>query len=343
MRPHKTTIYIHLICIFAFLSIPAFTSPEGMLSPKLLHSPFFMREMFGYVLCVGFFYLNFYYLSDRFFFTKKYTIYVLLVVSCLLVVIALPNLLFQPYIPMRKEIPFPGRNDHFVFFNFMHYEHDALKFLFVFFLSHTIKNNLRYQQTVLEKAETELSFLKAQINPHFFFNSLNTIYSFSIEKSDKTPAAVLQLADLMRYVIYEADKKWVPLQKEIAYLKNYISLQESRLGETVQVDFKEEGDVSRQMIAPLILMPFVENAFKYGVDTNQDKNVISIHLAIEENKLYFSVKNKIAQAIQPHEKEKGIGLENTINRLRLLYPSTHVIQVSEERNEYSVILKMNLL
>lgn len=345
MLQKKITI-IHLICIVAFLFVPFFTAPQDMISVRVFGSPPFLKDLFGYVLCVCFFYLNFYFLVDRYFFSKKYFKYGVIIFICLMIIIILPNLVFHRQMQALQMqalqmMPMPPQ-----FHNKFHYliniEHNLLKFLFMFFLSLTLKNNLRYQQTILEKAEMELSFLKAQINPHFFFNSLNTIYSFSIEKSDKTPNAVLQLSDMMRYVIYEADKRHVTLQQEITYLENYIELQKSRLEETAYIVFNVTGNIY-QKIAPLILMPFVENAIKYGIDANTKNNKIQITLMTNENKLIFIVQNKIANVNNnTHEKNKGIGLENTINRLDILYPSNYTLEIKNSSTMYMVELKINL-
>ena len=343
MQQRKTTIQIHLICIIAFLSIPFLTAPEGMFSARVFGSPAFMKDALAYVFCVLFFYLNFYLLIDKYLFPKKYFTYAILTLACLLLIEILPNAVFHSQMQMPQRMP-PPPEFHHHFPYFINFEHNVLKFFFAFFLSLTLKNNIRYQQIILEKTETELSFLKAQINPHFFFNSLNTIYSFSMEKSDKTPKAILQLADMMRYVIYEADKKFVPIQKEITYLENYIELQKSRLEETAQIDFSIQGNILQQQIAPLILMPFVENAIKYGIDTNTNQNKIRIVIMTDESKLVFIVQNKITDINgNTEENEKGIGLENTINRLNLLYPSNYNLLIKNNEKIYVVELRMNLI
>ena len=148
--------------------------------------------------------------------------------------------------------------------------------------------------TDLEKSqlETELLFLKSQISPHFFFNTLNNIYSLSVEKSNKTPKIVLKLSELMRYMIYETNDSIVPISKELAYLESYIDLQKIRFGDDIQIDFKHELGPKSSQIEPMLLIPFVENAFKHGVGFIENPT-IEIELKDSAKELYFKVANKM--------------------------------------------------
>jgi LytS/YehU family sensor histidine kinase len=189
-----------------------------------------------------------------------------------------------------------------------------------------------------EMLQTELSFLKTQINPHFFFNTLNNIYSLAIIGSDKTPSAILKLSAIMRYILTETKNDWVPLQSEIDFLNDYIALQKVRLTESVTLTFKVEGNIQQQRIAPLILIPFVENAFKYGVSTIES-TFIHIVLSVQNNIITFSVLNKIAtNEGNTLTETTGIGIKNVERRLALLYPNKHELLIKKEKDMFRVVL-----
>ncbi|WP_298300244.1 sensor histidine kinase [Hydrotalea sp.] len=191
-----------------------------------------------------------------------------------------------------------------------------------------------------EMLQTELSFLKTQINPHFFFNTLNNIYSLAITGSDKTPSAILKLSAIMRYILTETKNDWVPLQSEIDFLNDYIDLQKVRLTESVALTFNVEGNTSNQRIAPLILIPFVENAFKYGVSTIES-SFIHINIAIQNNTITFSVNNSIVtHAGNSFTETTAIGIKNVERRLTLLYPGKHLLTIKNEKNIFSVVLTL---
>ena len=190
-----------------------------------------------------------------------------------------------------------------------------------------------------QKINTELSFLKTQLNPHFLFNSLNSIYSLANKKSDATTDAIVTLSELMRYMLYETDKEYVLLKKEIEYIKNYISLQNLRLKDSSGVRFNVHGNLDHY-IEPLLLISFIENAFKYGTDYT-GKTDINIQILIEENNLTLNISNYISVK-EKHKNNSGIGLQNVKSRLNLLYPNAHVLTINQSENEYSVELVLNL-
>ena len=214
-------------------------------------------------------------------------------------------------------------------------------FIIVLFLSLFIKITIRLKKTEKEKLKAELSFLRAQINPHFLFNTLNSIYSLAIQKSDLTPKAIVSLSNLMRYVTTEAHKEFVPLDDEIVYINNYINLQVIRLGETVKINFSLVGKMENHMIAPIILIPFVENAFKYGV--NPEKNsLIQINIKLENSILNMVVYNLKVYEPKENEKISGHGISITKNRLNVLYPNKHTLLIKANPNDYTVELKIKL-
>ncbi len=191
-----------------------------------------------------------------------------------------------------------------------------------------------------EKVHSELQFLKTQLNPHFLFNSLNAIYSLSVKKSPDTSEAIINLSELMRYMLYEADKDFVPLNKEIEYIKNYVQLQRLRLSDTENVSLKISGQDKGKAIPPLLFISFIENAFKYGTDY-QGKTNVRINLSIKEQSIHLHVLNAIG-AFKKKSKSSGVGLENIRNRLSLLYPGSHELEINNDGETYSVDLTLKL-
>jgi hypothetical protein len=192
-----------------------------------------------------------------------------------------------------------------------------------------------------EKTTTELSFLKSQVNPHFFFNTLNNIYSLAVIQSNKTADAVLKLSHIMRYILTETQTDFVALENEINFIQNYIDLQSVRLTDKVSVSFKIDGYIQDKKIAPLLFIPFVENAFKYGVST-KEKTEIKIHLAVKENKVKFSVTNTIVQHENKIHETTGIGIQNVKRRLTLLYPDKYDLKIETVENYFLANLEINL-
>ena len=198
-----------------------------------------------------------------------------------------------------------------------------------------------HKEKEVQRKETELQFLRAQLNPHFLFNSLNSIYSLVRNKANEAPEAVITLSELMRYMLYEAKRELVPLSKEIDYIKNYVTLQLLRLADSENVKLKISGDYDNKEIQPLLFIPFVENAFKYGTDY-KGMTYVDIKFEIIGDNLFFLVKNKIG-FYKKDDENSGIGFENIRNRLKLLYPENHVLKIEKTNGFYCVQLELNLL
>jgi len=193
-----------------------------------------------------------------------------------------------------------------------------------------------------DKISTELSFLKQQINPHFLFNSLNSIYSLSMTKSIETTDAILKLSSILRYILYEGEKKSVPLSDELDILKHYIDLQKLRVSSRVKINFMIDGKHNDLRIEPLLLLPLIENAFKHGVD-NANDSFIDIKIKIKENTIELFVDNKkLKSKKQDVDEEGGIGLKNIQRRLDLIYPGKHIFIVKDEKDMFSVYLQLYL-
>jgi two-component system LytT family sensor kinase len=204
------------------------------------------------------------------------------------------------------------------------------------------KEWIQNQQLMKEKEkqylETELNFLKTQIHPHFFFNTLNNLYSLTLKKSDQAPDVVLKLSALMSYMLYESNTAKVSLSKEIAYLQDYLDLEKLRFGQRLNVSFEIEGHMEEVNIPPMILILFIENSFKHGVKNNVNKIKIEILLKVDEGYLYFRVQNPIGEKTSAGN--TGIGLKNAGRRLELLYGNNYQLDFLERENEFIVSLKI---
>lgn len=187
----------------------------------------------------------------------------------------------------------------------------------------------------------ELNSLKNQLNPHFLFNSLNSIYSLTSKKSELAPEAVIKLSELMRYMLYKAKEDYVLLSDELSYIQNYYDLQMLRIANNATVKLTVKGKPYGLKIAPLLLISFIENAFKFGVDSDGNV-VVEIQIDIRESELLFNCKNVIGdQSMQKNE--SGVGIDNTVKRLKLLYPSKmHTLKISDDLNTFQVSLKLKL-
>lgn len=189
-----------------------------------------------------------------------------------------------------------------------------------------------------EVVKAELSFLKSQINPHFLYNTLNYVYSLAIPVSDQLANAVLRLSDLMRYTLNDSPDGKVSLDKEVEYLESYVALFKMRFEPKFYVDFTTDG-ITDQKIASLILIPFVENAFKHGV-VNDEAQPVRIKLKVQNKRLSFVVSNKISHAQKDHS--SGVGMVNIHRRLDLIYPEKHELLISNNGNTYKSTLILNL-
>ncbi|MGB3528889.1 MAG: histidine kinase, partial [Saprospiraceae bacterium] len=191
-----------------------------------------------------------------------------------------------------------------------------------------------------KKLETELQFLKSQTNPHFLFNTLNNIYALARKKSDATADVVMKLSKLLRFMLYESQKKYISISDEIQVLDDFIELEKIRYGEKLQLNFKKSIDNESHPIAPLILLPFVENAFKHGASESRFDPFINIDLKLDHSMLCFKIENSNSQDYATIKSE-NIGLNNIRRQLELLYPE-HKLEIDNKNNTFSVSLKINL-
>lgn len=190
-----------------------------------------------------------------------------------------------------------------------------------------------------KKTKAELSLLKSQINPHFFFNTLNNLYGLIIEKSDDAPNVVLKLSDIMRYTIYMGKEDVVPLKDEIEYLKNYIELHKIRYQKSVDIVFNYDHKIDYQ-IAPLLFIIPLENAFKHGVESLTEDAYIHINIKIDVGIIYFEIENNFE--VRESSQTPGIGIQNLKQRLKLLYPNKHKMQIEVKDSIYKLELKIEM-
>lgn len=303
--------------------------------PPLMH----LRYAINNLIYVGFFYLNALWLIPHFIYKRKYKQWTAIIIVCFLGILFITWLTL--FLLMEQGQSTFNLRGH-ILFNF---------FFFLFFLTGStayrmIKDRARADRIAREKEnenlKTELSLLRSQASPHFMFNVLNNMVALARKKSDLLEPSLLKFSSIMRYMLYEDDEEKVPLEREIEYLQSYIDLQQQRFGKNVQVnvDFQKIDD--NHEIEPMLLIPFVENAFKHGTGMIEDAQ-ITIQLKIEKDKLWFTVQNRYdPSSIEIRDKTSGIGLTNVKRRLNLLYGDKQRLLITKKDNWFNVSLQLNL-
>lgn len=288
-------------------------------------------------------YINILFFVPRFLEKKKYLSYAICVIITIVCCSQFNIFLFDKLI----NYILPG------YYFISYYEFlDILKFILIYFaVSSLLKfskswfllsdTNRRLSQLQKEKIETELKALKGQINPHFLFNSMNSIYSLALSRSEKTPEIILKLSDIMRYIIYEANTDFVDLYKEINYLNDYIDLQKLRTDNRATIKFEIVGSLDKVKVAPLLFFPLVENSFKHGVKGSTGKSFIDIELLVDNACIRFTIENNLGLIDNVEKKEyKGIGLDNVKKRLEMTYPEKHEFSIIKNDDTFKVELKI---
>jgi sensor histidine kinase YesM len=283
-------------------------------------------------------YLNLKLLFPLFLEKGKYFLYGFLVAVLVLLGSAFYMMLFNNWI----DYIFKG------YYFIAYYDFRDISLYFVIYLSATSLFRLargwfRLQEIEKEKTFAELRALKSQINPHFLFNSLNSIYSLSRKNSTQVPDKVIQLSDLMRHIIYESDVDFIPLKKEVEMVQNYIELQNLRTFDKDKIRLEIFGDLNGKVIAPLIFLPFVENSFKHGMQGGGDNNFVNIKINVSEEKLAFEIENSKGKPTEMiNDRYRGIGIENVRKRLDLIYPGMYSLQIDEKEKVFKVLLQIKL-
>ena len=211
-------------------------------------------------------------------------------------------------------------------------------------VSDWIKYQRDRKELQTQTMQSELKFLKSQINPHFLFNTLNNLYALTLKKSDKAPEIVIKLSEMMRYMLYECNEKSVLLSKEVHYLRNYLDLEKLRQGKKVDISFEVNGEVSDQQIAPLMFIPFLENSFKHGLNNQIASGFVKIIMTVKNSEIDFFIENSKPDSLptQLHKRSGGIGLVNVRRRLNLLYPGNYTLDIRDNPNTYAINLNIQL-
>ena len=303
----------------------------------------FSNQLINVFIYASLVYFNFFYLIPNYLTKNKFRTYLILLVLSVLIVTPLKVLTF-----------------YFKFSGFQEAQDGLIEDLNLYFIptfliagSSTIfRNTTDWFRNVREKQEletqtmqSELRFLKSQINPHFLFNTLNNLYALTLKKSEKAPEIVIKLSEMMRYMLYECNERRVPLRKEVNYLRNYLDLERLRQGKNVDIHFSVTGSVSDQEIAPLMFIPFLENSFKHGLSNNLSEGFVNIELDVIDQHIHLYIENSKPEVLpqrDPNRKSGGIGLVNVRRRLELMYPEQYDLKILENPNTYAVSLDIDL-
>jgi len=336
------TVLLHIAVWVLLFSLPYILKPslgenrpssEQRSEPALVHLRYIINNLFY----IGFFYFNAGILVPQFINKRRYKQYGAVILACLLVMLVVTWLVFFLMMGMQKF----NIRGHFLF---------NLFFFLFFFAGSTayrmVKDQARADRIAREKEnenlKTELSLLRSQASPHFMFNVLNNMVALARKKSDLLEPSLLKFSSLMRYMLYDADEEKVGLEKEIDYLQSYIDLQQQRFGKKVQVNVNLQEVDDNYEIEPMLLIPFVENAFKHGTGIIEDAQ-ITVSLKAEKGMLHFNVQNKYdPSSVEVKDKTSGIGLTNVKRRLNLLYGDKQNLLISRKDNWFTISLQLNL-
>ena len=276
-------------------------------------------------------YLNMYVLMKRFLGRHQFVLYLLSLVTALIITaFGLTSLLKYLYHNQTTVLQNTVNLSTFVIIT------SALKMY-----RSGIQRQLAEKELAAKQFQAELQLLRAQINPHFLFNTLNNLYSLTLEKSDFAPATVVKLSELMRYMLETSRHEDSALHAEINFIRNYLTLEKLRLNSRATIDFEVVGEPQQKTIASLLFIPFIENAFKHGINATVGDAFLYSQLRIEENELFFFIENSISTKLV--EENSGTGLENVRRRLHLLYPDRHQLTIENMGTKFVVNLQLSLL
>jgi two-component system, LytTR family, sensor kinase len=292
-------------------------------------------------LLVSIIYINLYYLIPRFHTQKQYAAYFLLL--ALLVVIFIFGA-WQMNRAIQEAMDFPDEPIiYFVVSTTVYIVQYLLISFFLFNLKERIDQKKRMDEIQLEKLKTEINYLRAQINPHFLFNTLNNLYGLALEKSNKTPEIIMRLSRMMDYMLYESEDAMVYLKKDIENIQNYIEIERIRQGNNAVINFQVLGDMSSQKIVPLLLLPLIENGFKHGINKQINDAFLDIAIAVHLRSVELKVTNNYKNVDASDENQRsGIGLNNLNRRLELFYPGKYELSTARVDSRFEAFLKVDL-
>ncbi|WP_430896818.1 MULTISPECIES: sensor histidine kinase [unclassified Paraflavitalea] len=342
---------LHLFVFFLFLVVPliAFVRPPGEHLFQLTRP--FVQNTVANTLLYGFFYLNYYLYIPQFFYTKKYVIYIALSAATLFLLLSIPhlagsNLMDQGMIQKSElerleeaNFSIPKQKSGWLF-AFDEVRRHLFSIFSAVFLSLLFKAREHVAQLHEEKLQAELLLLKNQINPHFLFNAMNSVYSLSLTGSEKTAKAIHELSEILRYSMKTANESSISLRNEIEYINNYLAFQEIRLGDTAKIEHTISIEREQLKIAPMILISFIENCFKHGI--NNDANSNPIRISIEEKEGLLTLTTFNNKYTTRSVISGGIGVNNTLQRLAHLYPNSHTLKIEDNAAYFQLQLTLKL-
>lgn len=300
-----------------------------------------LRNVFIHaIFVIGLTYFNFYYLQPQYLQKKRPLTYLLLLVASTVVVspLQLITLFFslQGRLEAQQSL-INNQSSHWLFLLSVVLIASALRIIKYWFVQQNEQRDLERRQL-----QSELSFLRSQINPHFLFNTLNSLYALTLKKSDRAPEVVLRLSEMMRYMLYECNERYVPLSREIQYIENYLALERVRYGAKAHIEFEHSTDSDSYSVAPLMFITFLENSFKHGLSHSVDGGYVAVFLQAADGELEINITNSKAKQKDAQFYSGGIGLSNVRRRLQLLYPAAHELHMEEDEESFSVLLRLHL-
>jgi LytS/YehU family sensor histidine kinase len=322
---HKySRILLHLGFWLGLFCLLSFDVLETTLRREMIQKLLISAQIVGSFAVTT--YLNFYFLMPKLLYKKPFGYYILGLFALILTVCFINDVTLHWLYHTENQL----------------FDRTLTLTLFQCFVSgikifrNDVEKNKRINELERIQTQKELELLKSQVNPHFLFNTLNNLYALTLTDGKTASEVVLKLSELMRYMFTTAQQPSVSLQKEVDYLTNYLSLEKLRLNNDAVIKWHKNGDFESKSIAPMLLLPFVENAFKHGVETQSQNISVELDVALQENDLFFQIKN--SKPTQSQVEKTGIGLANIKKRLELLYPEKHQLTISEDKNSFSVKL-----
>lgn len=307
-------------------------------------------NLIGFPIHMALAYFNIYYLMPKYIYKRKYFSFIVLILLALVLMLLLKyNLTYYLVSTMVMPEIAPDISHLTIDYAVQTMLGEIYVISFVTAIKITVdrlRENNKLHDLEKRQLKTELRFLRSQVSPHFFFNTLNNIYSLTLEKSDKAPALILRLSEFMRYLIYSTNQPRQDLRTELDSIQNYIDLERIRFDDSLQVEMAISGELEHKQIAPMLLIPLVENCFKHGANKNIGKMNISIDAKVVDDFLYFKVSNTIPthSVINPAPMvDSGIGLSNVKKRLELGYePTDYALDITQEGDKFHVNLKLRV-
>lgn len=286
-------------------------------------------------------YTNYLFLIPKFFRTKRYVAYsALSIILIAIAVLGTGAMDFRNYVKAGMDVTIEDMYVESVFYMFNMCSYTLTSFL-LFSLREKQEQKDKLDQVQLEKLGTEIKYLRAQINPHFLFNTLNNLYGLALQKSEKTPEIILKLSKIMDYMLYESNDVKVYLKNDVDNVRNYIDIERIRQGNNAEIVFNVEGEIGNQTVVPLMLLPLVENAFKHGVNTIIQGAYMHVMITVKGDDLEMDVRNNFKKLADDTQRN-GIGLMNLERRLELFYPNSHTMKGESTGDDYHVNLRLRL-